>query len=68
MEKQLLRSRKDVKISGVCSGIANYLGLDPTVIRVICVIMSVMTSGALVLAYIICMLIIPQEPGYNDLY
>ena len=33
--KKLYRSRTDVKISGVCGGIAEYLGIDSTIVRVL---------------------------------
>ena len=65
MEKKLYRSATDKKIAGVCGGLAKYLNIDPTVIRVIWALIAV--GGAGILAYIICALIIPEEPvGYID--
>ena len=65
MEKKLYRSTTDKKIAGVCGGLAKYLNIDPTVIRVIWALIAV--GGAGILAYIICALIIPEEPtGYID--
>ena len=65
MEKKLYRSATDKKIAGVCGGLAKYLNIDPTVIRVIWTLIAV--GGAGILAYIICALIIPEEPaGYID--
>lgn len=61
MEKKLYRSVKDRKIAGVCGGIAAYLGLDSTVIRVIWAVLC--CCGAGVLAYILCALIMPEEPN-----
>ncbi|HOC06173.1 MAG TPA: PspC domain-containing protein [Bacillota bacterium] len=60
--KKLYRSRRNAIISGVCGGIADYLNLDPTVVRVLFVLFTLVTAffpG--VLFYIISMLIIPLE-------
>ena len=61
MEKKLYRSRTDKKISGVCGGLAQYLNVDVTIIRLIWVLALLFAGGGL-LAYIICALIIPEEP------
>ncbi len=60
--KKLYRSTNDKKLSGVCGGIAEYFGVDPTVIRVGWALISLF-GGAGILAYIICTLIIPEKPG-----
>ena len=59
--KKLYKSRTDKKIDGVCAGIAKYLNLDPTIIRLLWVILAV-AAGSGILAYILCMIIIPTEP------
>jgi len=61
MEKKLYRSKNDKKIAGVCAGLAEYLNIDPTVIRVIWALVAL--SGAGLIAYLICALIIPENPG-----
>ena len=61
MEKKLYRSVNDKKIAGVCGGLAKYLNVDPTVVRVIWALIAL--SGAGILAYIVCALIIPEEPS-----
>ena len=60
MKKKLYKSRTDKKIDGVCAGIAEYFDVDPTVIRLAWVIFS-LCGGSGVLAYIICVLIIPEK-------
>lgn len=60
MKKRLCKSRTDKKIDGVCAGIAEYFDVDPTVIRLAWVIFS-LCGGSGVLAYIICVLIIPEK-------
>ena len=61
MSKKLYRSVSDKKLAGVCGGIAEYFGLDSTLIRVGWAIVSLF-AGAGVLAYIVCALIIPEKP------
>lgn len=58
--RRLLRSRKNRMIAGVCGGIGEYLGIDPTVIRLLWVLFTVMSIGAGLLAYIIAWIIIPE--------
>ena len=65
MEKKLYRARTDKKIAGVCSGMAKYIGIDVTVVRLIWVLVAIF-AGAGLLAYLICALIIPQEPEYIE--
>lgn len=60
--KKLYKSRNDKKISGVCAGIAEYLGIDPTLIRLLWAVVTLFTVGTGVLAYIICAIIIPEMP------
>ena len=59
--KKLLRSRKNRMIAGVCGGIGNYLGVDPTLIRLIWVLFTFFGFGMGILAYIIAWIIIPEE-------
>jgi len=59
--KVLLRSRKDRMLAGVCAGFADYFSLDVTLVRVIWAVVSVITGGAGVLAYLAAWMIIPAE-------
>ena len=61
---RLYRGR-DKKIAGVCSGIAEYFGWDPTVVRLAWVIFM-MVGGSGVLAYIIAMVVMPERPDDYD--
>mgnify|MGYP003292615410 CR=1 FL=1 len=65
MKKKLYRSRRNVKLCGVCGGIAEYFSIDPTIVRLILVLFTV-AGGAGVLAYIICALVIPQETDLDN--
>lgn len=61
MQKKLRRSRNKM-IAGVCAGIAEYLGLDPTLVRVGYVLLSMLSVGFPgLLLYIILMLVMPQD-------
>lgn len=57
--KKLKKSRTDRKLCGVCGGLAEYLNLDPTVIRLIWVLL-VFAAGTGFVAYIIAALIMPE--------
>jgi phage shock protein C len=61
MQKKLYKSVTDKKIDGVCAGIGEYFGIDPTVIRLAWVLFCVL-GGSGILAYIICAMIIPKNP------
>lgn len=59
--KKLYRSKSDRKLAGVCGGLAEYLNIDPTVIRVIWAITSLFAFVGII-AYVVCAVIIPEEP------
>lgn len=61
MEKKLYRSTTNKTIAGVCGGLAEYLNIDPTIVRVIWALVAL--SGAGLLAYLLCALIIPEKPS-----
>lgn len=63
MNRKLFKSNSNKIIEGVCGGIADYFGIDATVVRLAWIIFSAM-GGSGVLAYIIAALIIPQPPEY----
>jgi phage shock protein C len=58
--KKLYRSRTDRKLLGVCAGIAEYFGVDPTLVRLAFVLMA-LAGGPGIIFYIILALIIPEE-------
>lgn len=66
MSKKLYKSTTDRKLCGVCAGVANYLNIDPTVVRLLWALITFL-GGAGVIAYIVCTLVIPDEP-YNNNY
>ena len=66
MSRKIYRSRTDRKLSGVCAGLAEYINADVTIIRLIWAIITFFT-GIFVgfVIYIICAIIIPEEPEYS---
>lgn len=58
--KRLQRSTSNKMIAGVCAGIANYFNLDPTIIRILYVLM-VFFAGFGILLYLILWLVIPSD-------
>jgi phage shock protein PspC (stress-responsive transcriptional regulator) len=61
MEKKLYKRKKDEKICGVCAGLAEYFSIDVTLIRLAWLI-AVLCAGTGVLAYIICAIVMPDDP------
>ena len=59
--KRLYRSRRDVMICGVCGGIAEYFDIDPTIVRLIAVVL-IFGWGYGLLAYLVGAIIIPKNP------
>lgn len=62
MVKKLYKSANDKKLYGVCAGLAKYFSIDATLVRLIWTLVTLCTVGTGILAYIICALIIPDEP------
>jgi phage shock protein C len=59
--KILVRSRKGRMVAGICAGIADYAGLDVTLVRMIVTVVSVITGGTGALVYLAAWMIIPGE-------
>ncbi|MDO4976626.1 MAG: PspC domain-containing protein [Eubacteriales bacterium] len=66
MEKRLYKSVENKMICGVCGGIAEYFDIDPTLVRLGAVLLS-LTTGIGLLAYIAAAIIIPKN-DYPDIY
>jgi phage shock protein C len=61
--KQLRRPTTDRMIAGVASGLGRYLGVDPTVVRVVFAVAGLLTGGFALLAYPIMWFLMPEEPA-----
>ena len=60
--KKLYRSRRNRMLTGVCGGIAEYFSIDPTVVRIGFAVTTLIT-GAGILAYLVCLVLMPEYPG-----
>jgi phage shock protein C len=60
--KQLYRSRQDRMIGGVCGGLGEYFGIDPTLVRILFVFGAFLgVPGALALVYLVMLILVPQD-------
>ena len=60
--KRLHKSDSDKKLCGVCGGIAEYFNIDPTIVRVIFILMLLPGGLPGVLPYLVLWVVIPEEP------
>ena len=60
-DKRLCRSRSNRSLAGVCAGIAEYYGWDPTLVRVAWIVLTLL-GGSGILLYLIMWLVMPEAP------
>ena len=65
MAKKLYLSNKDKKLFGFCGGLAQYLGIDSTIVRLLYVIITIISFGFGILFYIAASLLVPKNPDKN---
>ena len=71
MQRRLERSTTNRVVAGVCGGLADYLAIDPTLLRVFFVIATFVTAFLFVLVYIVLLILMPlpgQRPPIDDLW
>ena len=61
MVKRIYKVENDKKICGVCGCIAEYLNLDPTIVRIAWVVFTLLICGTGLLIYIICAFVFPNK-------
>ncbi|REE05828.1 PspC domain-containing protein [Marinoscillum furvescens] len=62
MSKRLFRSKSDSMLAGVCGGIAEYFELDPTLVRIAYILVSILSAAFPgLLVYIILWIVIPEQ-------
>lgn len=61
MNKRLYKSEDNRVLCGVCGGLGEFLGIDPTIVRLIWILLCIL-AGSGILFYIIAAIIIPREP------
>ena len=60
--KRLYRSRKDRIVGGVCGGIAAHLEVDPSLVRLVWIVVSLISLGTGLIVYLAAWIIIPESP------
>ncbi|MBP3710100.1 MAG: PspC domain-containing protein [Treponema sp.] len=65
--KKKLYKSNDKKLGGVCSGIAEYFDIDPTIVRLIWAIVTLASLGTGIIAYILCAFILPDPPNVQNM-
>lgn len=60
VQKKLLRSTKNKMVAGVCGGLGEFFNIDPTVIRLLFILVAI-AGGSAVLAYIILWIVMPSD-------
>ena len=58
--RRLVRRRDDRMVAGVCSGVADYLGVDVTIVRLVTVLGTVLGAGTFLLAYLVAWVLLPE--------
>lgn len=61
--KKLYRSRTNRMIAGVCAGLGNFFGIDPTVVRIVFVAGALLGFGSFILIYLVLFIVVPEEPA-----
>jgi phage shock protein C len=64
--KRLYKSRKNKVIDGVCGGIAEYMEVDPVLVRLVAALLLIFTGGVIFIAYILGMIIMPNRPWEEE--
>lgn len=59
--KRLVRRTDDRMVAGVCSGVATYLGMDVTLVRLITVLGAVFGFGTFIVVYVVAWLLLPED-------
>lgn len=65
MTKRLYKSTKNKMIEGVCGGIAEYFNMDPSLVRILTVILAICWGSGIIL-YIVCACIFPKDIDLNN--
>ena len=64
--RPLQRSTSNRMIAGVCAGIGEYTNMDPTIVRLLAVLLFFLTGPGVLVAYLAMALIIPEAPGSSQ--
>jgi phage shock protein C len=59
---RLSRSRQDKKVAGVCAGLARYFDVDPSLVRIVWLVLTLCPPFPGIVAYIVCWIVMPLDP------
>lgn len=59
--KRLYRSQPDRKLAGICAGLAEYLAIDPVLMRVAWVVFAFLSAGVAIVLYAVLIFVIPNQ-------
>ncbi len=62
--KRVFREREQAKLGGICAGLGTYLGLDPVIVRIVWILVTVFTGFVFgIVSYVLAWIVIPQLPA-----
>jgi len=64
--KRLYRSTRDRIVGGVCAGLGAHLDVDPSIIRLVWVVVTLLSLGIGIIVYILAWVIVPEQPGDSE--
>ena len=60
--RKLYRSRNNRMIVGVCAGLADFFGIEPTIVRLLFAVGALLGFGSFILIYLVIFIVVPEEP------
>jgi phage shock protein PspC (stress-responsive transcriptional regulator) len=62
----MYRSSRDKKLFGLCGGLAEWMGVDATLIRILMIVLAVFSGGTIIPIYILAAFVVPKDPYYTN--
>lgn len=66
--RKFYRSRRDKKLTGLCGGLSEYMNVDATLLRVLLIVITIFSSGFVIVVYVLAALVVPKEPPLHGGY
>jgi len=63
---KMYRSARDKKLFGLCGGLAEWMGVDATLIRILMIVLAVFSGGTIIPIYILAAFVVPKDPYYGN--
>lgn len=68
MNQPLTRTPDDKVVAGVCGGLADRLGVDSTIVRILAVVATLLGAGSLVVAYVVAWALMPRRSAHDPMW